>query len=397
MSEAPPNTKEHNENRRRLFGVLTAVLAVIAILAIAELALQFREYLNRRAAHEMWSQRDAGFELHPFLQVAPSPDPSPAVFVNRHGFRGKEIEEARRRGTLRIFALGGSTTYSGNVDYAQTYPAQLARILKERAPHLEIEIQNAACDWYSTEHSLIRYLFNVRRFEPDLVLVFHGVNDLYRGFAPEWFSSGEFRPDYAHYLGPLVRSERGHDVAAWFPFQHSMLLRSLSNAAAGESSFDAARFNPFQLGAMWTLRDQMEPQRIDRFPSLPTFEQNLGLLARAARDDGIGLIIATQPSLYNDGLSSTERDELFFPAFFAAEGGRYPDIESMQRGMARFNAVSAAVAAQQRVPLVDLDAAIARTKQNFTDDVHMTPTALVLVAEQFADAIERAGYLDAAD
>ena len=384
-------------SRRQIFGALTGILVAIAVLAIAELALQFREYLDRRAAHAVWSQRDAGFALHPFLQVAPAPDPSSTVFVNRHGFRGAEIDEARRPGTLRIFALGGSTTYSGDIDYAQTYPAQLARILKARAPHLEIEIQNAACDWYSTEHSLIRYLFNVRRFEPDVVLVFHGINDLYRGFAPEWFSKGGFRADYAHYLGPLVRAERGHDVAAWFPFQQSMILRSLTNASEGTPSFDASRFNPFQLGAMWTLREQMEPRRIDHFPSLSTFEENLGLLARAARDDGTRLIMATQPSLYNERLSAAAREELFFPAFFAAEDGRYPDIESMQRGMAKFNAVASAVAAEERVPLVDLATAVARTTRNFSDDVHMTPAALARVAEQFALAIERAGYLEAAD
>ena len=54
-------------------------------------------------------------------------------------------------------------------------------------------------------HLLIDYQLRVRQFEPDLIVVFEAINDLYRSFSPPWWAVGEFRPDYSHYLGPYIR------------------------------------------------------------------------------------------------------------------------------------------------------------------------------------------------
>lgn len=397
MTEEAPDTAQQATKRGPFFGALTFALVALTVLALAEAALQLREYLHRRQAHAAASDLNDNFVVHPFLQVAPKPDPSPEVFVNDHGFRGPPIEEARRPGTLRIFSLGGSTTFSASVDYAKTYPAQLERLLESRAPHLDVEIQNASCDWYSSEHSLIRYLFHVRRFKPDVVLVFHGVNDLYRSFAPEWFSNSQFRPDYGHYLGPLVRAERARDIAAWFPFEHSMLLKTFNGFFAADAPFDAQQVDPFEPGIMWTLRDRQTAKPVENFPSLPIFRENLGLLVAALQRDGVDLVLATQPSLYRADLDAADRNELVFAPFLAGQAGSYPDLESMERGMALFNAATRDLAQTEGITLVDLDAAIPRTKVQFIDDVHMRPAALGAVAGEFADAIEAAGYLEPAD
>lgn len=390
----PEGAADSAPARQRLFAALTALLVVVCVLLIVESGLQLREYLRRKEVHRLWATPHAGFRIHPFLQVSPLPDPRPDRNVNAHGFRGGALAEVRRPDSLRVFALGGSTTWSASLPFDDTWPAQLEQRLRERLPGRVVEVQNAACDWYSSEHSLIRYLFEVRRFRPDVVLVFHAVNDLYRGFAPEWFSVGPFDAGYAHYLGPLIRAERTRELATWFPFQESLVWRWMSAGGDGRgSSFEPHRFDPFQPGALRVLRTSLRPAPVEAFPSLPVFRENLRLLARQLESDGVRLFLGTQPSLYRGELGEAERRRLVFAPLFAAQDGRYPDPESMRRGMAAYNAATAEVAREASVPLVDLAARIPSTLENFSDDVHMTPQALARVAEEFEKALDAAGAL----
>jgi hypothetical protein len=78
-------------------------------------------------------------------------------------------------------------------------------MLRQQYPDVTIEVQNAGSAWYTTAHLLIDYQLLVRQFEPDLIIVFEAINDLYRSFSPPWWAVGEFRPDYSHYLGPYIR------------------------------------------------------------------------------------------------------------------------------------------------------------------------------------------------
>ena len=127
---------------------------------------------------------------HPFLQVMASS----LVAVNRHGFRGDPIEQHKAPRTFRIFTLGGSTTLGiGTPSYEDTYPFKLQTMLRQQYPDVTIEVQNAGSAWYTTAHLLIDYQLLVRQFEPDLIIVFEAINDLYRSFSPRWWAVGEFK------------------------------------------------------------------------------------------------------------------------------------------------------------------------------------------------------------
>jgi hypothetical protein len=99
---------------------------------------------------------------------------------NRHnsrGFRGDEVVVPKPPGTTRIVCLGGSTTYGGGVpDYRLSYPNLLQTLLRE---HLrpEIEVINAGVPGYSSLESLINLQLRVLEFDPDLVLIYHGINE----------------------------------------------------------------------------------------------------------------------------------------------------------------------------------------------------------------------------
>lgn len=119
------------------------------------------------------------YERHHYLPFIPAP--SYERGKNRHnalGFRGDDIEVPKPDGVFRIAMLGGSTTYTVDVDdFRSSYPYRLQQVLRRRRP--SIEVVNAGCPMYSTWESLMNLQFRVLDLEPDLVVVYHGINDVH--------------------------------------------------------------------------------------------------------------------------------------------------------------------------------------------------------------------------
>lgn len=99
---------------------------------------------------------------------------------NSLGYRGPEITSPKPKGVYRIAVLGGSTTYGEFIDENErTFPAQLETILR-RDPALEfVEVVNAGVPGYNSWESLVDLEFRVLDLEPDLVIVYYGVNDVH--------------------------------------------------------------------------------------------------------------------------------------------------------------------------------------------------------------------------
>lgn len=368
---------------RRLVLFLAIVAATGVVATLVEGVLEVRELRKMT--------REARRRLHPFLQVVPSAE----LFdhVNEHGFRSDPISVEKPDGAFRIFALGGSTTLSVRTSYASTYPAKLQTLLRARYPDRTIEVQNAASDWYTTAHSLINYELRVRRFRPDVVIVFHAVNDLCRSFSPSWWASGPYRDDYSHYYGPLMRL-RGLEVGFFDPpsanpLANLLLWRKAKELVGAPSPYDVTP------AGVTRLRNALRPKDIapDEFRSLPAFRANLERLARNIRADGVEVLMASQPSLYHEALSAEEQQQMFFGPVFCAEDGAYPSDESMRRGMARYNDVSREVAGQLGLPFLDFDSAVPRDADHFVDDVHMTDAAYDILARIAFDWIVESGLV----
>ena len=98
---------------------------------------------------------------------------------NSLGFRGPEIASPKPSGTFRIVCLGGSSTYGhGPSSDATTWPARLETRLRAARPELSLDVVNGGCRGYSTFESLGNYAFRISDLDPDLVLIYHTVNDM---------------------------------------------------------------------------------------------------------------------------------------------------------------------------------------------------------------------------
>ncbi len=82
----------------------------------------------------------------------------------------------RPNSSIRILAVGDSHTYGGSVPKGQEYPAQLQRFLDEAAPG-RYSVLNVGIPGTNTSQVRHRLSLHLARWEPDLVLLWCGVNN----------------------------------------------------------------------------------------------------------------------------------------------------------------------------------------------------------------------------
>lgn len=324
---------------------------------------------------------------HPFLQLEPVPS-GPRLHVNADGFRGDELASPKPPGSVRIFVLGGSAVYANSVPFERTSCRLLERALRERLPGERVQVLNAGCSWYTSEHALLQYLFRVRDLEPDLVVVCHGINDLCRSFSPPDYARGPYRSDYGHYFGALSREVLdGRDpvhfqLIAWNWFRTHAAYTLSRRLHVTDTLFSDL-----------TERLGRRPVEVRHFPSLSAFRRNLELLAAAAARDGVPVALATHPSIYRAGLGEAERNRLYFPTELCGDGLTYPTLESMEAGMRAFNGETEALGGLLDLPVLDLDAAIPKDLGHFLDDCHLTEAGNAAAAEALAGFLVARGLV----
>lgn len=376
-----------NGNRQtRNFLPLLIIFSILAAVITTELFLQIQQYLKVRVVRH---SRYFFFEVDPFLQIRPKtyPEYERDLHVNVDSFRGDPV--SRDPDTYRVFTLGGSTTYSYLLTYSETYPAKLEKRLKESFPDRKIQVENAACDWHSTEHSLIRYLFYVRYYKPDLVVIMEAVNDLFRSFAPEWWCrpGDAFRRDYSHYLGPVVGLEKAR--VKYCPFTEFLLYKKIKDMFIKPDQQKIKSIDGDDPDFFAKITKNTRPVPIHEFPSLKVFEENLKLLVKLIRADNVKVILATQPNIYNKGLNAKELSTLYISPVHCSQNGVYPDVESMEYGMRLFNDAIIRVAKELDVPLVDFEKNIPKNEKYFHDDVHPTEAATEIESRMLLDEIKK--------
>jgi len=120
---------------------------------------------------------------------------NPVHFINSLGFRGKEFSKEKPEGTYRIICVGGSTTFSFmELDESKTYPQMLENELNRRFAVPKFEVINAGTPGWSTAESLINLQFRLLELSPDMIVVYHGVNDTFAMRSDE-----EGKSDYSNF------------------------------------------------------------------------------------------------------------------------------------------------------------------------------------------------------
>lgn len=223
------------------------------------------------------------FRPHPYIgwELTPSRISRDGEMSNPQGFRGPERPIAKKRGVYRVACLGGSTTFTQKVKEDETYPVQLEAALRRAWPGLEVEVLNAGVKGYTTAESLMNLVHKVLDHQPDAIVVYHAINDLYPRTYPG------FAPDYSH----CRRVWAPEEVEKSDPLR--LLERTATYPLLRDSLTDYRKRGGLYY---WVyppedLRAGVDPRTRS---TTMAFRRNLMAMCRVARSRGIACVLVSQ-------------------------------------------------------------------------------------------------------
>lgn len=189
--ENVPHTSGVSQNSRNtVFKLISSLLSILILFIVLEAGTRiwlsffageetFQKYASLRQLNKRYTHIGQRWTLHRYLGHIPTPNYHRGLSKhNSLGYRSDEIVLPKPEGTLRIVCMGGSTTYSTGVkDNKMAYPALLEKELKDR-DYSNVEVINSGVGAWTSWESLINFEFRILDLEPDIIIVYHAVNDI---------------------------------------------------------------------------------------------------------------------------------------------------------------------------------------------------------------------------
>jgi lysophospholipase L1-like esterase len=288
---------------------------------------------------------------------------------NRRGLRGPDVVVPKPAGVFRIIAVGGSTTYGDHIDrWEDAYPAQLEGFLRDR--HRAVEVINAGVPGYASWELLISLAFKLLDLQPDLLIVYEGINDLY----PRLVKPSE-------YDGLATSKGIWRTEAPALPT--SVLYRVLAvrsgwivDPSLAESHFDRSFSAEYcQFNSTYTRCDNfdMTPEAVLAANPPRYFERNLRNFVTLARANGIQVMLSSWA---------------YYPtAIPEMENGRFMSLRFVQQAVAEHNGLGRKIAAEEKVPYCDLAASLPLNRAYWVEGMHLTPEGARQQASVYANCV----------
>lgn len=304
--------------------------------------------------------------LEPFAAYVPSPgNYADGKTVNAHGFISTpELPVEKANGTVRIAFLGGSSTAGTGVNLADqdTWPWKTIARLRDAGAG-PVDFINAAVGGYSSFESFGRLWSRLRHFRPDIVVVYHGWNEMYYfdkvDRIHQWRLLGDGSWTFArtdspvevvapHWIDPLI---------GWS--QALVAIRLIVSPQSGEAGGVAGVLaSDFDIRALQIWRD------------------NLRLIKAATALAGAQLVVIKQATLIGK-----DAGPCFIVCRYDYHGFNHAAHLRAYQGI--YSVIDAEIDAADV-----LDAtALTGNGENFSDHVHLTPVGTTRLAKQVAEAL----------
>lgn len=275
--------------------------------------------------------------------------------VNRWGFRGVEVPEDKPEGTVRIVAIGDSTTTAlDEIDDESVWVARMRHALNETHEGSEIDAINASVPGYALR-TCTQYLEErVARFDPDFVVAWSVANSVARH---AW---RQFRGSGAPWKGQ-------EDTSLFFVERSSLAPRVIHVAE--------------QFHDRWLPR--LRHDRLDE-RGIQKYVRRLSILEALCRERGWRLILCTAPRSFGDLSAPSDQRVL---AATAMDGVQSLSLVGINDAYERYNEAIRLFAARHDTPLVDLDRIVPKRAAYFLDSLHLNPRGHRMVGDAVAEVI----------
>ncbi|GEM_PF-3173716 len=355
---------------RRLF--VYAFIAGVLVLFSGELMFRLYDVVTgneidrrRQLIREELKQEKYMLTWSPHTGFIPNPGYGNGLMkINEDGYRGRLAPQQKSPGTLRLIALGGSTTMMADLPLEETYPEILRGKLAEYLKPTPVEVINAACNAYTTAESLTRLSLDLVDYEPDYVLIMHVINDL----RANWYKG--FRSDYSHIFRRPIR------------FYEETPLGKVSLKISYLCSHSVMCFASMPKGLTRSKQRVMQREKSEiKYPSVKAFQRNLRSMVAISRSVGAKPILAT--------LAISFTPENPPPRETMIEFYRPPNsVEEFTKGLQLHNDAVRELAMETATPLVDIAKIIPPSSKYFVDECHLNALGAKIVAEEFFRVIK---------
>jgi lysophospholipase L1-like esterase len=257
--------------------------------------------------------------------------------VNRMGFLDREVDSAKKPGTMRVVCMGDSVTGQGIPPYSGYLNTKLAGTPPNSSAW---ESFNMAVHGYTSAQGLRLFELRTRRLEPDFTVIMYGWND--------------------HWLSPLPDSNRmAREMSSW----QATLYRILSRKRFGQLLLSLS--NKCNLVSKENKSGVRVPPQ--------EYNQTMRQFVAEVRVAGAIPILMTSPRAATLSRSLVHRKQT-------------PSVEEAIRAHDEYNDIVRKVAEDTSTPLIDLARKLSEDKYGglFSDDgIHFnSSTGIVLIADE---------------
>lgn len=355
--------------RRTLIALFALVLMTVVGAALLEGAARLAYRLGRYHPKVL---TEAYLQSNPYLYQILKPGShtqlrTASVDVNSLGFRGPEFSARKPDGVFRVFVLGGSTTfgYPESIPTTQdTYPFKLQEALQRRFGRSRVEVINAGVTGYSLRTNVVNYATRLTWYQPDLIIVYHAVNDLI------------ITRDETDLFESVVKADAGPGL--WEQVRNSSYLLL-------ELNFRLYKF--FVHPAFSAGGDA--PKAVPPPAALAAYERHLRHLVEMATADGVQVVIGNEstwiPEVCDDPGRSGSLDEITARACFGLRW-YFPHLttEGVRRSFSAMADIQQRVARDHGLRWVDMNPIVPGSPEYYWDFCHTRPAATTLIADEFA-------------
>jgi len=291
-----------------------------------------------------------------------------AIYINRRGLRGPEIDQTPPPGRKRLLLLGGSQV----MDFANNWPGKLEQILRTKG--VDVEVLNAGVAGHNSADSLTKLALDLWTLKPDIVFVCHAWNDAkyvarlavdepFRGLPPE-------RPT------PWYPDWRLYPVGVDSVLSHSAIYRNFRWA------FITKVYPPEEFDTRLKLNAGLSGT--SHAVGLAQFRQNLALIAETTKLIGAQLVLCKQARLAVSGADGDAQ------AMAREYGTRVTGLsdEALFKILDGCDEVIEETAGARGAVIVDMDHGLSGNEQYFADGIHFSEAGADAAAELVAQALE---------
>ena len=173
---------------------LVGIIFLVIILAAVEGFLRIDDYYNNSCIFIQSNIYEGKISLHQqklmcndyrdiaYLggvdrQIHPNQE-NQTIHINNFGMRGPDITQNKPSDTIRIFVVGGSTTYgSGSSSDGTTIPGYLQEFFDNTETSKKFQVINAGIEGSTSIEDFYRIKNVIIHLEPDIVILYQGNND----------------------------------------------------------------------------------------------------------------------------------------------------------------------------------------------------------------------------